>query len=40
MMIGLSPFEFLEGLSKWIKPKDNSLKSGSGKARIKNSLKV
>lgn len=27
LMIGLSPFEFLEGLSKWIKPKDNSLKS-------------
>ena len=26
LVIGLSPFEFLEGLTKWIKPKDNSLK--------------
>ncbi len=26
LVIGLSPFEFLEGLTKWIKAKDNSLK--------------
>lgn len=32
LIIGLSPFEFLEGLAKWVKPKDTSLRG-----RIKES---